>query len=305
MVAQGAVQPAAQEATAHRCGAGIQGCQQGIAATAGQVAVNLQIAAAGGIEDDAVTLLLDLNALDVGEIGALRLFGVLNKAAGSLQGEVKFGAVEGGQILGFEVCDKQALGVLLFKLPDRTLAQGRMFDDLGRYCSAIGQEYLGRLNTLDLCKQGIAAADFCQHKAAATQVGVGDAVLPLQCVQTCCPDGHQASVFMLIQQRFVTDGARRNDTHDFARHRAFTGRWITHLLTDCYRDARIYQLYQVAVCGMKRDAAHGNGRASRLAAGSQGDIENVGGGFGVVIKQLIEIAHAVKQQLIRMLCLDA
>ncbi len=56
---------------------------------------------------------------------------------------------------------------------------------------------------------------------------------------------------------------------------------------------------------MKWDAAHGNGRAGRLAAGSQSDIENVGGCFGIIVKQFIEIAHAVKQQLIRMLCLDA
>jgi hypothetical protein len=74
VVAQGAVQPTAQEATAHRGSASVESCQQGVTATSSQVAVNLQIAAAGGIEDDAVTLLLDLNALDMGEVGALRLF---------------------------------------------------------------------------------------------------------------------------------------------------------------------------------------------------------------------------------------
>ena len=47
---------------------------------------------------------------------------------------------------------------------------------------------------------------------------------------------------------------------------------------------------------MKRHARHHHRLASRLAAPRQGDVEQPGSLLRIGIKQLVEVAHAVKQQ---------
>ena len=37
--------------------------------------------------------------------------------------------------------------------------------------------------------------------------------------------------------------------------------------------------------------------AARFASGSQGNIESLCGYFGIVVKKLVKITHAIKQQL--------
>jgi hypothetical protein len=52
---------------------------------------------------------------------------------------------------------------------------------------------------------------------------------------------------------------------------------------------------------MKRNAGHAHRRAGRLAARGQRDVQQAGGFFGVVVKQLVKIAHPVKQQFVGVL----
>ncbi len=56
---------------------------------------------------------------------------------------------------------------------------------------------------------------------------------------------------------------------------------------------------------MIRDAAHGNGFAGGLTAGGEGDVEQFGRALGIVEKQFVKVAHAVKQQLVGVLGFDA
>ena len=53
------------------------------------------------------------------------------------------------------------------------------------------------------------------------------------------------------------------------------------------------------------DAGHGNRLAAGLAACGQGNVEQARSLFGVVIKELVKVAHTVEQQLFRVLLLDA
>jgi hypothetical protein len=46
-----------------------------------------------------------------------------------------------------------------------------------------------------------------------------------------------------------------------------------------------------------RHAGHGDGLAGRLAAAGQGDVEQLRGAARVVVEQLVEIPHAVEQQV--------
>ena len=56
---------------------------------------------------------------------------------------------------------------------------------------------------------------------------------------------------------------------------------------------------------MHRDTGHGNGIAAGFTTCCQSDVQQLGGALGVIVEQLIEITHAVKQQDVRVLGLDA
>ena len=55
---------------------------------------------------------------------------------------------------------------------------------------------------------------------------------------------------------------------------------------------------------MKGNPGHGNSIATRLAARGEGDVQQLGSLLGVLVEQLVEVAHAVEHQLIRMLALE-
>ena len=63
-------------------------------------------------------------------------------------------------------------------------------------------------------------------------------------------------------------------------------------------------LMDIRLPGMDGNAAHGDVGAQMLAARRQRDAERPAGGFGVIEEQLVEIAHAVEDEHIRVICLD-
>ena len=79
---------------------------------------------------------------------------------------------------------------------------------------------------------------------------------------------------------------------------------ILDLLADGDAEAEPDQLLQIVVGGMHRHAAHRDVLALMLAALGQHDAERPAGLLGVVEEQLVEIAHAVEQQRIRVRRLD-
>ena len=56
---------------------------------------------------------------------------------------------------------------------------------------------------------------------------------------------------------------------------------------------------------MERHARHRDRLAGGLAARGERDVEQRGGATSVLVEQLVEIAHAVEQQRVRVLRLDA
>ncbi|MCY1357735.1 hypothetical protein D9M69_442380 [compost metagenome] len=56
---------------------------------------------------------------------------------------------------------------------------------------------------------------------------------------------------------------------------------------------------------MEGDAGHRNALPGRLAAGGEGDVEQLGGLLGVFVEQFVEVAHAVEHQLGRVLVLES
>ncbi|MCY1181322.1 hypothetical protein D9M73_218200 [compost metagenome] len=89
-----------------------------------------------------------------------------------------------------------------------------------------------------------------------------------------------------------------------ALHRPLAGGRVADLLADHHRLAELDQFGQVAFHRVEGNAGHGNGLARRLAPGGQGDVEELGGLLGVLVEDLVEVAHAVEHQLFRMLVLQ-
>ena len=109
----------------------------------------------------------------------------------------------------------------------------------------------------------------------------------------------------ILQQCFVGQGAGRHHAYDLALDRTLAGGGIADLLTNGDGFAFSDQFAEVAIDGVIRYAAHRYRLATGLAAPGQRYIQQTRGLACILVKQLIEIAHAVKQQCFGMISLDA
>jgi len=115
----------------------------------------------------------------------------------------------------------------------------------------------------------------------------------------------QEVVGLLLEQRRVGERARRDDARDLPVDRALRSRRIADLLADRYRLADAHQLGEILVDRVIRHAGHPDRRARRGAARGEGDVEQARGALRILVEQLVEIAHAVEEQHVGMLRLDA
>jgi hypothetical protein len=110
----------------------------------------------------------------------------------------------------------------------------------------------------------------------------------------------------LVAQQFqVGQCARGHHTHHLAFHRTFGGGHVAHLLTNGHRFPQLDEPRQVGIDRMKRYARHHHRRTSRLATLRQRDVKQARGFFCIGKKQLVEIAHAIKQQGVGVVCFQA
>ena len=122
-------------------------------------------------------------------------------------------------------------------------------------------------------------------------------------------DGGEIVVAARIEQRILGQGAGRDDAHHGALdHRLGAallglGR-ILDLLADRDLEALADQPRQIGLVAVHRHAAHLDVFAQMLAALGQRDVERRRGLDRVVEEQLVEIAHAVEQQMVGMHRLD-
>ncbi|VGP04595.1 hypothetical protein SB00610_00768 [Klebsiella quasipneumoniae subsp. similipneumoniae] len=231
--------------------------------------------------------------------GALGVFDILQQAAGGAQAAGGVFHAEADQIAGAELQVKLLARGVDFKFPQRATAQAAAAFDQRRFGKIFRVQQFRRISTLQLCRHGFAVGRFAQAEAAGADVQrrVAKAFAVL-------PDGGQQVVLTLLQQRFIADGARRDDTHHFTLDRPFGGGRVAYLLANSYRLALINQFRKIVFHRVVGDAGHGNGFARGGAAFGQRDIEQLRRAFRIVIKQLVKIPHPVKQQNVRMLRLQ-
>ncbi|MNH97874.1 hypothetical protein D3C73_505810 [compost metagenome] len=299
-IAQRTVQPTGQQTAAHGGLATVDHRLQRVVTTAGEVGVQLQVATAGAVEHHGVVQAFMAQAAQVRQGGALGFFGVGQQATGGADGERQVFAAEAFEVLGRKLLAKTFQRRITLEIPRRTATNPTTLFRWQILRPVIRDQQLYRIDPLQLSQQVFPALDF-QHAEVATgdiQHGQAEQAFITQ-------HGSDQVVATFIQQRLVTHRPRRNDPYHLTIHRPFAGGRVADLLADHHRFAKLHQFCQVTLSGVVRNPAHRNRLPRRLPAGGQGDVQQLGGLLRVFIEDLVEVAHAVEHQLVRVLVFQA
>ncbi|MND85610.1 hypothetical protein D3C80_775430 [compost metagenome] len=256
-VAQRAVQPAGQQAAAHGGLATVNDRLQGVVAAAGQVHVQLEVAAAGAVEHHGVVQAFMLEAAQVRQGGTLGFLGVAEQATRGADGQGQLLAAKPLEVLGGELLAKAFTCRIAVKIPRCTATGATAFFCRQALGPVVGNQQLDRVDAFELGQQVFPALDFEHAEVAAGDVQHGQAEQAL-----VTQHGGDQVVATLVEQRFVTDRTGGDDAYHLALDRALAGGRVTDLFTDHHRFAQLHQLGQVTFGRMEGDAAHGNRLAS-------------------------------------------
>jgi hypothetical protein len=246
--------------------------------------------------------MLHAQALDVGQVAALRGLGILQQRASRGNRGVQAGAAKAIEIAGGELRGQLLQGGIMVKLP-WSHRLGRAFRRVQRgMCPALGKQDFRRLDALQRRGKPL-RCHFRNRELTADQIQPRQTNPPSPPCQG--GDGQQQAVALVVQQRGIGERAGRDDARDLAFHRPFGSGRIAHLLADGDRLAEFHQLGQVLLGCMVGHARHLDRLASGGAARGERDAEQVRGALGIAEEQLVKIPHAVKQQHVRVLGLDA
>ena len=169
-VAQRAVQPARQEAAGHGGLAAVDHRLQGVVATTGQVDVQLQVTAAGAVEDHRVVQALVAQAAQVRQGRALGFLGVGQQAAGGTDGQGQLVAAKALEILRRELLAQGLARRIAVEVPRRAATGTRAL--LGGQVAwpVVGDQQLYRVQALELGQQVFPAFDLLHAEVAAGDV---------------------------------------------------------------------------------------------------------------------------------------
>jgi hypothetical protein len=118
-------------------------------------------------------------------------------------------------------------------------------------------------------------------------------------------EGQQRRVGLVVEQRRVGEGAGRDDARHRALHRPLGGARVAHLLGNHHRFAQLDEPRQVLLDRVVRHPGHLDRLAGGRAAGGQRDVHQPRGLLGVLEEQLVEVAHAVEEEGVGVVLLDA
>ena len=169
-IAQRPVQPTSQQTAAHGGLAAIDHRLQGIVAATGQVGVELQIASAGAVEHHGVIETFVTQAAQVGQGGALGLFGVGQQAAGSADGQGQVFAAEAFQVLGGKLLAETFQRRVTLKVPRRTTTYATAFLRRQVFWPVIWNQQFHRVDPLQFRQQVFPAFDLKHGEVAAGDI---------------------------------------------------------------------------------------------------------------------------------------
>ena len=229
----------------------------------------------------------------------MRIRHVLQQRAGSGNAAREILTAESAQVFGAKLRAQQACRAIEFVVPRRSPCDARPVDQVLKLRRIFIDNEFGRLQAFQFAKYGFKVRDLGQAKAAARQVEPGN-------TETALVSKHRGDkvVTMLGEQRFVSECAGCNDACDLTLDGTLARCRIANLLADGDRFTLANQLRKVTLRCVVGNAGHRDRVAAGLAARCQGNAHQRRGLFRIVVEQLIEVAHAVEHQHVRIIGLD-
>ncbi len=223
----------------------------------------------------------------------LRRRGIAQERPGGTGREIAVIDAERREIECAEMLRKRTVRRCCVELPCRQRAR-RYAIAAHRRRRAVRDEQFGYVQPLQ-CGRHLARRHFGQRELSRCQIEPGETRAMLARIER-----DEQAVALRVEQIGIGHGARRDDAQHFALDGTLARRGIADLLADRDRFAEPHQLREITVDRMVRDAGHRNRRACRLPPRGQRDVEEARGTLRVVVEQLVEIAHSVEQELVRM-----
>ena len=225
--AQRTLDPAAQLAAAHGSRRVIEHADQRAFGTARQAAVEFQVAARGGVEQQRLVALLAADAAQVRQRRLLRVANVLQQAAGGADGQRPAGEPEAGEVARAELLAELPLGARRFEVPGRPLPDRRMACPWVSATSRPRTPATPRGAGARARRRAPRPGRLKRMEAAARQLEPRQA--------EALADTHerrQQGVAALLEQRVVRHRSRRDDAHHLPLDRALGFRRVADLLAD-------------------------------------------------------------------------
>ena len=296
-------QPRRQQAGAGAGARAVDGGEQRALALAGQAAQQLEVAAGGGVDLHDRALGDAARGGEARQLAGLGQLDIVDQRAGGRE----FGAGEGAEAVErLHAVERlePAAAVLAVEAGrgqrrQRRLPVAEQLEMLRLLQQAIGQQQFARLEAGE-CSREIGRLRRLHEEVAGGDIEPGEAEGAAGIGERC-----QVVVAGGIEQGLLGDRAGGDDADDLAPHDGFGAALaglvgILHLLADGHLAAAADRLGEIAVERMGGHAAHRNVLAAMLAAPGERDVENGRGLQRILEEQLVEIAHAVEQQTIRM-----
>jgi len=295
-LAQRVVQRVAQQAGTHAGHAVVEQREQGRRRLAAQGFGEFEVAPGGEVQSQVGAFQFYRQATQVRQLAGLRCLGVLQQRTGCGNGGLQALGAEAGQRGHFELVAEQAARRVVVEIPVRLAGAGYIEVEIGR--PALRVEDFRRANALQR-GGNLLGRHFDQDEFAARQVQAGDAGRV-----ALCRNGEQPDVLLVVDQRRIGQRARRDDARHGPLDRPLAGCRVADLFADDGRFAELDQPGKVGFQRMKGHATHLDRHPGRLATRGQRNVEQTRGFFGVFVEKLVEIAHPVKQQGVRVLGLE-
>ena len=298
LVAQRLREPLAQQPAAGNRRACVEQRAQRRCRVAAERLRDLEVAPRRRIESDELAGGFDVQRADMLERCQLRGIRVREQRAGRADRQRRAFDAETVQVQRSHLLRQRARGACGIEMPRRKPLK-RGLAAPRRRCRVFDEQQLGGLDPFERCCS-VSAGNVGERQPSRCEVqprNTGPRVVDDQ--------RHEQCVALRIQQADVGQRPRRDDSRDPAFDEALASRGVADLVDDHCAFAAAEQPDQMLLERVIRNARHGNRCAAGLTACRQRDVEQPCRAFGIRVEQLVEIAHPIEQQPVRMLALEA
>jgi len=293
-VAQRAMQPAPQQACAHRCDRMIEHAEQGEVAIAARMRVEFEVAPCGSIHGHSLVGALDGEPGKVRQRGLLRFLDIPEQRTGRGDRERQRIDAVAGQVARTEEAREFALRRRRVEMPRRALAQAGQGGHERRPGDIFADQGFGRREACEFRRECFGVGDLAEQEAAGRKVDPCESV-----VRTPRGDRQQQVVATLFEQRGIRHRAWGDHAHDLALDQALRRSRVADLFADRDRLAELHEPGEISLDGVIRHASHRDRCACRCTALGQRDVEQACGLARIVVEQLVEVAHAEQHERVR------